>query len=237
MFCIPKGGRPTRRSRANGHTHPLMRRPPGFLSSPGPVFDALWARRVSIPMAGQHIDIPDFSSSVLIMALHSARSSTDNPRHARELAHLIDLSKDWGEAQRRDIAALAAETGCAGALATVLPLLGVEIHVDVPPIDAEARHEWRLRLEGRTSPRATWMRYLREGGLLQAPRRLLEALWPEEDFLRATRQIDEGPVALRQERLARLLRGIPKVPLAVLELLGVRGENTVDAVTHTDNHG
>lgn len=52
---------------------------PGFLSSPGPVFDALWARRVSIPMAGQHIDIPDFSSSVLIMVLHSARSSTDNP--------------------------------------------------------------------------------------------------------------------------------------------------------------
>lgn len=79
------------------------------------------------------------------------------------------------------------------------------------------------------------MRYLRAGGLLQAPRRLMEALWPEEDFLRATRQIDEGPVALRRERVARLLRGIPKVPMAVLELLGVRGENTVDAVTHTDD--
>ena len=105
---------------------------PGFLRDAGEVFDQLWSRRVEIESANQPVDITDFSGSALVLALHSARSKAENPRHADELARLIQLSADWSAEQRADIAELARATGCSQALDEILPLMGVPVSTALP---------------------------------------------------------------------------------------------------------
>lgn len=209
----------------------VHRRFPGFLADPDQVFDILWARHESMPVAGHTVPVADWASSVLILALHSARSTPDNPRHVAELVHLEELAKEWSEAQRADIATLATQTGAAAALEAVLPRLGMAVVVDDNQVDAEALRQWQLRVQGRTSSASTWFRHVLSQPLRRWPAAIRDALWPSEEFLRAGRSIPPGRRALNRVRWQRLANGLLSVPGAALRAAG-HGKNVIsDAST------
>lgn len=200
---------------------------PGFLGEPTAVFEVLWRRRQSMSIAGVEVPVPDLPSSVLIMALHSVRSTPDNPRHASELTRLIGLSVGWGPELRADLARLAALTRCAQALGEVLPLLGVEV-LDDGELDPAMLAHWRHRVTGRETASMAWVERLSSAPLRLKVRVVREALWPPEAFMRATRQIGESRMALNRARVARLAKGFSRLPREIPQHLGRRGRNVLD---------
>ncbi|MCW5950830.1 MAG: nucleotidyltransferase family protein, partial [Propionibacteriaceae bacterium] len=96
---------------------------PGFLAPPGEVFDTLWERHHLLPAAGRMIPMTDWTGSATITALHSVRSTPDNPRHSDELHKLLDLAPTWTQAHRSDLATLALATGCVQSLEAIWPRL------------------------------------------------------------------------------------------------------------------
>lgn len=205
----------------------VHRRFAGFMADPDHVFDILWERHESMPVAGHAVPVADWASSVLILALHSARITPDNPRHVAELVHLEELAQRWSDAQRADIATLAAQTGAAAALEAVLPRPGVEVVVDDELVDAEAHRQWQLRVQGRTSSAGTWFGHLMSQPVRRWPAAIRDALWPGEEFLRAGRPIPPGRKALNRARSMRLANGLFSVPGALLKGAGIRRKNVI----------
>lgn len=205
----------------------VHRRFPGFLADPAVTFDELWSRRQSMHTAGHDVPITDYSSSAIVMALHSVRSTVDNPRHTSELVHLIEISRDWDDQQRADIAEVAAHTGAARALQDILPLLGVTARRDEVVIDNEALQAWRLRATGQATSLRTWLRYASEGsGLRDKLVRFWRALWPAEDYFLVAYPEEAGsPIG---GRLRRLARGIAKIPGAMLGIAGAHRDNVTE---------
>lgn len=115
---------------------------PGLLGDAADVFESLWLRRTPMDFAHQACLVPDRVAGVLILALHSMRGAAAQERHATELREL--LAVDLAEAERTQLARLAAATGSAETLQAVLPRLGVELSAsagDPPP----GLREWRAR--------------------------------------------------------------------------------------------
>ncbi len=198
---------------------------PGFLAPPEQVFDALWERRQLLPVAGRRVPMTDWAGSVAVMALHSVRSTPDNPRHTDELRHLLDLTPTWTRQQRQDLARLAVATGCVQSLDAVWPRLGVPIDPTAETVPAGDLAEWRRKLDGRIPGTRVWLRYLRGGGPRQVVTRLGTALWPPEAMMRSSRQIPEGNPALFRARVARLARAVWNAPRNLLTM--VRGGDSV----------
>lgn len=210
----------------------VHRRFPGFLADPVVAFEELWRRRQSMHVAGHDVPITDYSSSAVIMALHSVRSTVDNPRHTSELVRLIEISREWDDQQRADIAAVAARTGATRALQDVLPLLGVTARPDEVAIDDEALQAWQLRVTGQETPLRIWLRYASEGvGVRDTLGRIWRALWPAEDFFLATHP--EAVGSPNWGRLRRLARNIARAPGALLGMAGAHRDNVTQRVVGT----
>ena len=56
---------------------------PGFFADPQAVFEALWARRTTVRVAGQDIPAPDRAGHALVLALHSLRDPHEAWRQSR----------------------------------------------------------------------------------------------------------------------------------------------------------
>lgn len=185
---------------------------PGFLAPPQQVFEELWNRRVYLEIGERMVPAADWAASVAIAALHSSRSSLDNPRHSAELRTLIGLSGAWSNTQRTDLATLAINTGCGQSLDLVWQQLGVSVDSQAENISADDLAEWRLQRDGRMPGARTWLRYIVSGGPRDFLPRLGTALWPPEALMRADREIGEDGLALFKARLTRLVHVTLRAP-------------------------
>jgi hypothetical protein len=198
---------------------------PGFLKPQAEVFDALWERSVRMDFAHRECDVPDRISGVLILALHSLRSATIQPRHAIELEQLTRITLT--EQERADAASLALATGCAATLETVLPRLGIV----VTPPDSELRsaelREWRERVASGSHGSYFWFVAFRRAPWGERPRLLWRALWPSRHDLLVARPetVDtfSGRTRARVARLGRGVRSLPAAARAVTSLSVRRG--------------
>ncbi|QHC59336.1 nucleotidyltransferase family protein [Rathayibacter sp. VKM Ac-2760] len=196
---------------------------PGFLAPGEVVFDELWRRRVPMPAAGRDCSIPDRAGSLLVLALHALRSRSDNARHARELAHLIEHAALDAE-QRADLVALARRTGAEHTLAEVLRALDAVPATPAPPVEdpaeAAALAEWTRRVSAGASTGYMWTSIIRRQ---RGWRRLLtirHALWPRRaDLLRMRPATTDTAAGRTRARLQRLVRGAPAASRAVAQLI------------------
>lgn len=184
----------------------VHRRFPGFLRDPRQVFEELWDTRSEVTLAGRRVPVTGLAASALVLALHSVRSKLDDPRYAPELERLCEAARGWDTKTRDDVRDLAIRTGCSQSLAQVLPRLGVEANLPdgADPIDLQ---RWASNLErGFPSP-SLWFRNFRGSPLHSWPRMLWDTIWPNEAYLRGTRQIRPGKAALNRARRERIFRG------------------------------
>lgn len=203
---------------------------PGFLAPAQQVFDALWERRQILTVADRLVPMADWASSVAIMALHSARSTPDNPRHTDELRCLIDASTSWTMQQRGSLVALARKTGCVQSLDVFWNLIGVATHNAAESVAADDLAEWIRTLDGRVPGTRVWLRYLRDGGWSQAPMRVRTMLWLPESLMRASYAVGEGRAALLRARLVRLAEALGRVPRNLLAVVHGGHNVTRDAL-------
>ncbi|WP_344676574.1 nucleotidyltransferase family protein [Tessaracoccus defluvii] len=200
---------------------------PGFLADPGTAFENLWARSLPIDLAARQVPAADQASSILLMALHSLRSSPDNPRHRDELRYLCTYVDRLG-ADSEDLAGLAHMTGADVALEGVLSCLGVPSAEPGSHLDLEFVRSWRERSHGRMPAARVWWRHVRGGSLLTWPGRVKTALWPSEELFRAGRNVPPGRTALNEARRERLFHGLRTLPAALLAWAGIRTRTVVN---------
>lgn len=200
---------------------------PGFLADPARVFDILWERRETMPAAGQLVTIPDFASSVLILALHAARSNPDDTSRRYEVTELVRLSEGWTDERRADVGRVATATGAAAALPNLLPRLGIDPLVDASVVEPGALAAWNRRAAGSSSGTTTWLRFIVRGPVGDLPRRLRVALLPDADQLRPYGIVREEPRALARARVRWWGMGLRSVRRAVASRLGLRQRNVL----------
>ncbi|GEP47107.1 hypothetical protein MSA03_06150 [Microbacterium saccharophilum] len=194
---------------------------PGFLGDPAEAFEALWARRTTLDFAHQSCLVPDRVAGVLILALHSLRGTVMQERHAAELKEL--LAVELTELERVQLADLAAATGSAETLRTVLPRLGV----DLPASADQAPHglrEWRERVDAGSVGAYQWFVALRRSHGRAKLRVLWRAIWPtDHDLLIARPEIPDAFWPKVRGRIARWPRGLRSLPRAVRAIWHNRG--------------
>ena len=200
---------------------------PGFLRDPADVFERLWAARTQTAIGSHRIPITSFAGSVLVMILHSVRSTGDNPRHAKELRSLASQSATWTETQRTAISELAVSTGCSQSLADVLPMLRIEAG-RADGADPAALAAWRATIAGHTTSPKVWLRAVRAKPLSQWPRTIWELIWPAEDYMRTTRHVEPGNAPLRRARRERLINAGRRQLARAVRSLGWRQRNPLD---------
>jgi Uncharacterised nucleotidyltransferase len=188
---------------------------PGFFADPQAVFEALWARRTTVRVAGQDVPAPDRAGHSLILALHSLR----DPQQSWRQVDLHDLEQrlDGGldAAELRDLAGLAHGLGAADTAAPFLRAVGA------PPVGlgstapADLR-AWRLRTEPSDTTAVSWIEELRHLPLRRWPRYLWYAAVLSEQELRLVQPgLPPGRLALLGARLRRLGRGLAALPGAL----------------------
>lgn len=186
---------------------------PGFLASPGAIFDELWARRTSLTFAGHAVSVPDRMSSILISALHALRNGTSASRAEGDLAYL--RGTDLSDTDKTTLATLAAATGCDGSLEDFLVRLGVDVRPAVTP----ALREWRARVESQTQGAFPWLMLWQASSWRQRPRIALRALWPtDRDIVLAHPSVANQFRPLLRARFHRLGRGLRGLPQSVRAL-------------------
>ncbi len=191
---------------------------PGFLIDPADAFDALWARRGSLPFAGHDCAVPDRSSSILILALHSLRGTHKQARHRSELDALRSLALTGDE--RRDLARAAHDTGAAAALRDVLPALGVTVDVSDAELRTPAYREWHRKTAEARGAAASWLLLFAQTPWRDKPAIAGRALWPSgADFALDHPEVPDRPLPQITARIARWGRGIRRLPHALSALL------------------
>lgn len=198
---------------------------PGFLAPSDEVFGQLRRRSGAMTVAARRVPVPDLTGGALILALHSLRSTPENPRHASELRHLIELVRGWDKAERDDLACLARHTGCAQSLTPFWELVGLEVGGDHTVVSAVDLAQWQMKIDGRSSGLRVWADHIRAGGPGLLLRRVCDAVWLDEAVLRGSQRIPPGRLALTSARLRRLGRGVVRLPFAVVR--SVRGGRSV----------
>lgn len=194
---------------------------PGFLADPVEVFEALWARREQRELAHRACDVPDRAGGVLILALHSLRGGTANPRHGAELAHLLSVPLTAQE--RADVAALALATGSTATLSSVLPGLGVHVEPPASQLRSPELREWRRRVDSGSTGTYFWLAALRHARWRARPAILWHAAWPTRRDLLIARPATRDTVAGRlRSRFARATRGVRVLPAALSALVANR---------------
>lgn len=180
---------------------------PGFLSDPTEVFDRLWARREYMNIAHRACVIADRTSSVLILALHSLRSTKKNERHRRELEKLVQERVEPHEID--DIVALATETGSLAPLYEVLVALGANLKLEPDVFMTSSFRDWQQIVAESNGAPANWHRVVQRASWRQKPRVIFRAFWPStRDLMRSYPNESRNAYGRTRLRLARLTRGI-----------------------------
>lgn len=185
---------------------------PGFLAAPAQVFDALWRRRGALEIAHQRLDVTDRAGSILIAALHYVRNGAFHADRLNALAERVRNLLD--DASLRDLAELAAETGCADTLRDFLDQVGA------PPIgvghsDPDALASWRLFLGSQYVIGIGIWDHLRRAPWSQRPGILVRGFLLTEGELRerfpGAPPGRRGVWTARWQRLVEGIRAMPKV--------------------------
>lgn len=184
---------------------------PGFLADPGEVFDVLWERRDTVPIA--HVDVPvtDVIGSAAVAALHYLRDAYKQEPLERLAARVDDR---WTDEQRRALAGVAADTGAAETLRPFLDRIGAPV---VAPTRATVvpLSDWEMRSQTATTEVLPWLVGLRREVWWRRPAFVVRALWlGEEHFTGWDPSIAGSKQALRRARWARVRRGWRALPRA-----------------------
>lgn len=212
----------------------LHRAFPGFLAPTADVFDALWARRQALSIAGQPVHIPDWASSVLILGLHSLRAPSQARRMEEELWYVLsDVLPATTEEQRADLLELATSTVCVDTARAMLEPFTV-LPPPMPPGVSSELDAWRARTTGRgLGVVQMWLHVGRAPWRAKA-KILRELVWrPEAEFRLEHPEVGPGRMALNRGRLARLRRGVSGMPTLVRATLTARLGMTDRSIART----
>jgi hypothetical protein len=191
---------------------------PGFLADPSTVFQALWAARTEVAVAGVPVNTPDLAGQALVVGLHALRD-LDRPGSEEDLAHLARvLPSSLDDAGRAALAQLAVDTGAQDSAREVLAGAGL-----APKPSAKASPElraWQLRKQFGTTSGSLWLVELTRAPWRQRARVLAHAILPPREVLLSSHLVataTRGQVAgLQVRRWGRGLRALPRA----LRILG-----------------
>jgi len=190
---------------------------PGFLREPTLVFDALWSTRRTADFAHQDCAVPSRTANLLIIALHSLRGTYRQQRHRTELEGLRDARLT--DAEKREVADLAAATGAATALHDLLPELGIGAQVDTELLDSAAYREWRRKVAEAQGAAASWLGLLLRSPWREKPEIVWRAFWPSRaDFAINHPEIPDRFWPQLRGRVERWGRGLGRLPAALASL-------------------
>jgi hypothetical protein len=185
---------------------------PGFLAEPQTTFEALWAHRTSVAVAGRNVLCPQPVAHLAVAALHLLREGT-SPRTKEQLARLVELAGAALDTdQLFDLGVLAARTGSLGTLRPVLDALGLP---SVVTGTTEDLTDWQVRTSSRGVRSVGWVMELRRTPLRRWPATLVRAvLLTEAEIRDAQPQAAPGSWGLLLARLRRLRLGLRDIPRA-----------------------
>lgn len=187
---------------------------PGFFAPQQVVFEALWARRATSPVA--HVDVvcADEVAHSAILGLHALRHPTEG-RNRRDLDFLVSVCTDrFGNTERRQLADLAMNNGASDTLMPLLERIGAPRPTtgSTPTADLES---WQV-LNSMTGVRGVaWIAELRQATPSERPRIARRALWPPARDLRTRHPYLDGRRRILRARVRRLLEGLRDLPRAL----------------------
>jgi hypothetical protein len=152
---------------------------PGCYGDPAVVFDLFWADRTVIESAHQPVPTTGLHASALIAGLNLMRGP-EQPWTRSETREWIEAVAAWAAADQRALAELAAATGAADTLASLLD------HVGAPSIGrgttgAADLADWHHRLSTSRGDGYEWGLALRRAPLLRKASIALQALLFDAD--------------------------------------------------------
>jgi hypothetical protein len=189
---------------------------PGFFEDDAVVFEALWADRSPITLAGVELPAAGLASSIVISALHALRVP-DMPRHVIEFEQLQAYLRDTATpATIADVLALIEATGSAVPLAPLMPALGA-MPVDESLADQHHLQQWRLHAAKGDTRAVAWIQGLRREPPWRWPLELLRALLgaSEWDLRKNYPQAPPGRQGVWLARWWRLRDVVPQLPKAI----------------------
>ena len=191
---------------------------PGFLADPSAVFEALWRRRETLEFGHRACFVPDRIGDLLILALHSLRSSNTDRRHRAELEHVIATTALTVD-ERADAASLALATGCAATLEGVLPRLGVIVAPPQHELVSPELRAWRGRVIAGSSSTYSWIAELRRAPWRERVTLVGRAIWPStRDLHLHAPDLVPATLPRLRARLARYRRSLRSMPAAMRAL-------------------
>lgn len=185
---------------------------PGFLADPRVVFEALWAHRTTISIAGRDVSTPDLLGQFLVVALHALRDPY-KPNSRADLRHLERRCAVLSSTQRVSLLELARQTGSLETAARVLPRTA-----GGPSADRNAHPgrlaAWRVRQDFGAVPGALWLVELRRTPWRHRPRAFWRAVVPASQVLVSPHLADTTSgteiAVLHVRRWIRGLRALPR---------------------------
>jgi hypothetical protein len=194
---------------------------PGFAASNAEVFEALWSRRVQVPIAGHPVDAPSRADSMLVLALHALRGdrSSSGTRAFRQLVGRAHTAFD--EQERPLVLDAAIELGATATAAPFLTELGFAAPSEVQSEEAVL---WRIRSQV-SSGTADWLIELRRTPWWRRPKVLVEAIFPSPARLRMLHpEVGPGTTAAVRAWWRRLGKGLAALPEARRATAALRRE-------------
>lgn len=190
----------------------LHRRFPGFLEDPQATFEALWALREHVEVAGRDVWIPNRAGAIQVGALHALRTVDAGPRMDTELDMIVDVIAELEPDERDALVDLAFQTGAVGPLVETFSRAGVA--VDVP--DSPQLRAWNARRLAGPVFAGNLVSGMRGKPWSERCRLWRLALWPSAAELRAVDPgLGDSSRALVAARVRRWGRGVWQLPRAL----------------------
>ncbi len=186
---------------------------PGLLAAPEEVFERLWDRHDTAPVAARELPCLDRTAQALILAVNALRDPQATDKQT-ELDDLVGRVRDsFSGPDLADLADLALAVGAVETAGPFLERVGA-VPDESGETDQEGLRAWRMR----TQPEwrvATWLEDLRSTPRRRWPRYVWYAVMLTETELRnAEPQLPPGRRAVLGARLRRIRRGVRAVPAA-----------------------
>ncbi|TCJ30227.1 nucleotidyltransferase family protein [Nocardioides jejuensis] len=191
---------------------------PGILAPAGTAFDALWAERSSIPLAGQAVAATGWAGTALILGLHALRGRTE--ALAPELAQLL-VRVQGADAERRGaLVALAEALGADSTAAEVVEAAGGQPG-PIRPEHERASRDWRMLHGEGSSVGVAWLMQFRRTPFWGWPMLVFRALMGGSEAALRYRypEAPAGRLGLWRARWWRLKETLPQLPAAVRRVL------------------
>lgn len=184
---------------------------PGFAAPVPVVFEALWARRVTVPIAAREVFAPSRPDALLVLALHALRDA-ETSRSSRDYPHLLEAARRRFDAD--EVLALRRAAVELGATVTAAPFLRDLGFEEAPSGDAHEVALWHMR--GRASSGTTsWILELQQTPPLRRPVVLWQAVFPSPRTMRVLHpETGPGVRGLAAMWWRRIRTGLASLPAA-----------------------